>query len=310
MRTLDLNLASRPYNNNTLVWLAYVGLLAAAVGFTYWNVSSFRHYRHELAELDRRQGNMAQEQSDLEDRHRKILRGVRNFDRVAIGRRASKANEVIEWRAFSWTRLFNRLESVLPSKIKMTSVRPIFRSRNSDADKADRPSMPVKVEGLARDWDALFKLQDDLFENESFGRVLPRSIDKLDNGELAFTIEFTYYPEEPITGEDSAPIDDLAQAAMAEPQAQAVDTAVEPANAAADRRKLPQASGKPTEVTDEWMARAEAIPEANAAATQSAAPASADTSRAKRNTVRQPSRRTLPKVHPDPADADDGEERR
>ena len=85
MRPLELNLSSRPYSNNTLVWLAYIGLLAAAMGFTYWNVSSFRHYRHELAELDRRQGNMEQEQGDLEDRHRKILRGIKDFDRVATG---------------------------------------------------------------------------------------------------------------------------------------------------------------------------------------------------------------------------------
>jgi len=301
MRPLDLNLASRPYRNNTLVWLAYIGLLAAAIGFTYWNVSSFRHYRQELAELDRRQGNMEQEQSDLEDRHRKVLRGVKDFDRVAIGRRASKANEVIDWRAFSWTRLFNRLEGVLPSNIKMTSIRPIFRSRDRQAEEADpRPSMPVKVEGLARDWEALFKLQDDLFKNESFGVVNPRNIDKLENGELAFSIEFTYYPDEPIAPLDSVPTEDVAQAATTEaPPTEAPDAGNEPANAAGERRKLPRAAGEPAEVTDEWAAQAEAAPETIAPATQS-----------KRNTSRQPARRTLPKAEPDPADADDEGARR
>jgi hypothetical protein len=250
---------------------------------------------------------MEQEQNDLESRHRTVLRGIKDFDRVAIARRASKANEVIDWRAFSWTRLFNRLESVLPYKIKMTSVRPIFRSREREFDESDpRRSMPVKVEGLARDWEALFKLQDDLFKNESFGVVNPRNINKLDNGELAFSIEFTYYPDEPIALPDSAPIEDVPQIAASEPPTQAGDTPVEPvnANAAAERRKLPQASGEPAEVTDEWMGQAEAAPEANAAATQTPGPAKANTSRAKKNTVRQPPRRTLPKV--DPADDDDG----
>ena len=35
MRPLELNLASRPFRNNTLVWLAYIGLFAAAAAFTY-----------------------------------------------------------------------------------------------------------------------------------------------------------------------------------------------------------------------------------------------------------------------------------
>ena len=69
MRPLELNLASRPFRNNTLVWLAYIGLFAAAAAFTYWNVSSFSHYRQELAKLDLEQGNIEQEQSDLIDRH-------------------------------------------------------------------------------------------------------------------------------------------------------------------------------------------------------------------------------------------------
>jgi len=285
MRPLDLNLASRPYHNNTLVWLAYLGLLVAAMGLTYWNVSSFRHYRQELTELDRVQGNMEQEQDDLESRHRKILRGIKNFDRVAIGRRTSKANEVIEWRAFSWTRLFNRLENVLPSNIKMTSVRPIFRSRDREAEEADpRPSMPVKVEGLARDWDALFELQTDLIENTSFGRVLPRNIDKLPNGELAFSIEFTYYPDEPTAAEESAVIEEVAEAAVVEPSStQAAD---EPANDDAGRRKLPATADERAEVTDEWAGTTDAQP-------------------AKRSDARQPGRRTLPKVEPDADTADD-----
>ena len=123
MRSLDLNLATRPFRNNTLVWAGYLILFVAAVGFSYWNVSSYRHFDRELVALDTEQGDMEQQQVDLNTRHATIVRQVRGFDVKSIGRRTSKANEVIEWKAFSWTRLFNRLEEMMPYKVRMTSVR-------------------------------------------------------------------------------------------------------------------------------------------------------------------------------------------
>ena len=293
MRPLDLNLASRPYRNNTLVWLAYIGLFLAAVAFSYWNVSSYRHYRVELGALDLEQGNLAEEKRDLTTRHRKILNGIKKFDRVAIARRTNKANEVIEWRAFSWTRLFNRLGKVLPSNIKMTSVRPVFRKADRD-DEIDDPrrSMPVKGEGLARDWDALFELQSDLIENQWFGRVLPRHIDKLDNGELAFAIEFAYYPDETVAAADRVATEEVVQADRATPPP-AEETKA--ADAGAGRPELPSATDKPAEVTDEWMAQGE---KADAAVAAKAQPEPA-------KTARPTARRTLPKVQPEPASNDD-----
>jgi len=307
MRPLELNLASRPYRNNTLVWLTYVGLFVAAAGFTYWNVSSFQHYGQELSELDRLQGNMKQEQSDLEQRHRNVLNGVKKYNRKLIARRTTKANEVIDWRAFSWTRLFNHLEGVLPNRIKMTSIRPIFRGRDRQAEEADsRPSMPVKVEGLARDWEALFELETDLIANPSFGRVLPRSIDKMPNGELSFSIEFAYYPDE-VTVEPEEPV--VEEVAQAEPKTpspsestestESTDNAAKPATDGDQRRKLPSVDGEVAEVTDEWIEQGEA-----------AAPGEVkpdDAVPAANSARRQSQRRTLPKAEPEPAD--EGEER-
>ncbi len=299
MRPLDLNLSTRPYRNNMLVWAAYVALLAGAVFFSYWNVSSFRHYRSELATLDTEQGNLEQEKIDLVTRHGKVLREVGKYDRIAINRRTAKANEVIEWRAFSWTRLFNRLEEVLPNNIKMTSIRPIFRGRDRIAEIEDpRASMPVKVEGLARDWDSLFELETALIEDPSFGRVMPRNIDKRDNGELAFAIEFTYYPEEPLEAETPEepeqlePTEKVAAATVGDP------TAIEPADAGtaepaggAEPRKLPSANDEAAEVTDEWAAQGT---DEAAATDKPAADKAAATNR--------PGRRKLPKPAPD----DDG----
>jgi hypothetical protein len=300
MRPLELNLATRPYRNNTLVWLAYVGLFVAASGFTYWNVSSFRHYGQELGDLDLHQGNMKQEQDDLQQRHLKVLNGVKKFDRTLIGRRTSKANEVIDWRAFSWTRLFNRLEDMLPYGIKMTSIRPIFRGRDRQDEALDsRPSMLVKVEGVARDWDSFFKLETDLIENQSFGRVLPRGIDKMPNGELSFSIEFAYFPGDPLPAPEEPLVEEVAQDDAKTPSpGEATDTAVEQATGGDPTRKLPAADSDAAEVTDDWAqtgseAAGENKPDEGAGAVK---------------TTSAPTRRALPKAQPEPAD-DEGERR-
>ena len=164
--------------------------------------------------------------------------------------------------------------------------------------------MPVTVEGLARNWDAVFELQINLIKHPSFGRLEPRNFLPMDNGEVSFSILFRYYPDEPVTHPDQSVTEDVAQAippdgadAGSGDPVQAADAA----DAAADsgeQRKLPLSAQQPAEVTDEWAAGAET-------ATPSSAPATADTQQAKRQTVRPPARRTLPKVQPEQAATDD-----
>jgi len=272
MRALQLNLATRPFRNNTLVWLAYIGLLGLAAWFTYWNVSSFRHYKEELAQLDQEQGNRKQEQGDLVGRHRGILKGVGRFDRASIVRRTSKANQVIEWKAFSWTRLFNQLGELLPYNIRVTSVRPVFRDRQRSGDDGDsRRSIPITIEGLARDWDAFFDLEKAVIGDQSFGGVEPRQVSKMPNGELSFLIYFAYYPDEPAT--DDVGAEEVAVVSNADEAAPIAD-----------------------EVTDEWAAHGQPVDSSDGAAEP--------TARANENV-----RRSLPAAQPEPPTDDEGQSR-
>lgn len=257
MRLLELNLASRPFRNNALVWAAYLVLLGAALGFTYWNVSSFGYYERQLVELDAIQGNMETEQRDLNNRHGQIVRTVGTFDVKAIDRRTSKANQVIEWKAFSWTRLFNRLEEMLPYTVRMTSVRPIFREADRTHEETDlRQSISVSVEGLARDLDSFLQIQTKLIDHASFGDVRPRYVERVDNGEYSFAVDFLYYPEE--ADDDGAPPEAVASAPDAQDEPVADRLAAGAAvNTVAATSKLPQASPTPAEVTDDWAEHSE-----------------------------------------------------
>ena len=51
MRAIDLNLASRPFKNNTLLWAGYLVAFALLALFTAWNIVTWREHIDKLAEL-------------------------------------------------------------------------------------------------------------------------------------------------------------------------------------------------------------------------------------------------------------------
>lgn len=195
---LDLNLASRPFRNNTLLWVGFGLGLAAVLALTVWNVRTYRGIQSDLAQL---RGDMEAydgRMQDLRERNRRAKNGIENHDLDLLQVQAMKANSVIELKAFSWTTLFNRLEEILPYNVKMQRVRPMFRvGRESRSDRpsieAEERAIPVMIDGRAQDLDAFFDLQTALLASPYFERVEPQRQAAVDN-EVEFALQFVYYP--------------------------------------------------------------------------------------------------------------------
>jgi type IV pilus assembly protein PilN len=121
---LDINLATRPYEDARQFWLRWglgVGALAALTLFLLlWTVSEWRHAgrdRHEIARLDaqikERDDERAQAQAFLDQAANRSTRDQSQF-----------LNGLIQRKAFSWTRVFEDLEQVMPSNLHVVSLRP------------------------------------------------------------------------------------------------------------------------------------------------------------------------------------------
>jgi hypothetical protein len=200
MQALDLNLATRPFRNNTLLWVGYCLAVVLLGTFTTWNVLTYREYKANLRELRADIDSFDLEQQQLEVRERRAQNGIEKFDLVSLDVRADKANEVIEWKAFSWTRLFNRLTEIMPYDVKLVEIRPIFQlSRVERSDAIDvRPdgAVPVLVEGVSKNFDAIFEFQNVLLESRYFGRVEPGKLRRTDDKrELIFEMRFQYFQD-------------------------------------------------------------------------------------------------------------------
>jgi type IV pilus assembly protein PilN len=121
---LDLNLATRPYEDAREFWIQWgsaVGLLALlTVGLLGWTVHGWMNAgrdRHAIAELQaqihERDTERASAQAYLEMAANRSTRDQSQF-----------LNGLIQRKAFSWTRVFEELEKVMPNSVHVVSLRP------------------------------------------------------------------------------------------------------------------------------------------------------------------------------------------
>jgi len=225
MNPLDLNLASRPMRNNTLLWVAHAALALAILGGTTWNVTAYVRHDRELEVLNAERNSFESRMSDLERRENAAQRGIGKYDLNDLNLRADKAGDVIERKALSWTRLFNRMEEVLPYEVRMGTIRPVFsfgRQGQPDRDKLGR-GIPVSVEGSAKTLEAFFEFERALIHDPHFDQIEPHRFNRGEANEVVFDLRFLYFsdaeaPEPAVPEEEQAASQVVADGAVESPE--------------------------------------------------------------------------------------------
>jgi type IV pilus assembly protein PilN len=127
---LDINLATRPYEDAREFWARWglgVGLLAALtlvlLVFAVRGWSNAGRDRHNIAQL--------QKQIDELDKERTEDQAVLDMPVNRSTRDQSQfLNGLIQRKAFSWTRVFEDLEPVMPPNLHVVSLRPELNEQN------------------------------------------------------------------------------------------------------------------------------------------------------------------------------------
>jgi hypothetical protein len=197
VQPVDLNLASRPFKNDTLLWVGLVVAVAALIYASWWNVDTYASTRGMLTDLETRESNIHERIADLDRRSNSAVGRIEKFDLGTLQLKADKANGVIRWKAFSWTQLFNLLQEVQPYNVQMTAIDPTFRDDTQRAKDGveDADKVPVAVEGIAKSLADFLAFQDSLIESPHFDRVEPDRYN-LDEAtkEIVFRLRFFYDP--------------------------------------------------------------------------------------------------------------------
>ena len=141
---IDINLATRPYEDSGPLWLRWGGALAALSLFTlillYSALSGWAAARKDHGLIEERQQQIAardlQKAKAEETLNLPANRGTRD--------RAEFLNDLFLRKAFSWTKVFEDLERVMPPRLHVVSIHP---------DKASDNQLKIKlvVAGESRD---------------------------------------------------------------------------------------------------------------------------------------------------------------
>jgi len=186
VNTITLNLSTRPFRNNLVVGTVLVVVAAAVVLATVYNVYIFMNHGGHYEQVRREERQHLDRLGTLETEERGLAREIQTRDFRRLYGRGQYAGELILKRAFSWTLLFNHLENVIPPDLMMTAIRPQITSQG----------IVIRVDGIAKNHDALYGLEDTLQKNPVFTHVQPLTERKINPGrpDLSFAMSFDYLP--------------------------------------------------------------------------------------------------------------------
>lgn len=183
--SLRTNLSTRPFYNERAVNTVIAGLAAIVLVATLFNVwqlvaltTQDRTRSVEAGEAERQARTLQQEAA-------RVRSGIDRARVASVSEAAREANAVIRGRAFSWTALFNRIESTLPPDVRILSVQPRL-------DDAGRLSVGLVVEAVSiSDIDAFIVALED---TKTFENLLARTEQETESGLIEARLEGLYHP--------------------------------------------------------------------------------------------------------------------
>jgi len=220
-----LNFAKAPFRNERLPRF-FFGIVAGAlaVATLVHVIVLTRYLLREAEELDVAVQGMEERLSGLVadiDRTRAAL-DVQRTD--SMSQRVSFLADVYRRKGFSWTGLFNQLESVIPPNVRITSISP----------SAAQGEIEVRLTTVGRSLEDLLMLVRSLEESRFFGTVMPlNEAHQEEQGTVSSTVTLRYLAEENEESTDSdsegARPDEEPPPDLADPAGPADDEPAEPA---------------------------------------------------------------------------------
>ena len=209
---LDINLASQPYEDARQFWMRW-GTAVGALGLLTLillalDVTGWMNARRDREAIAQKRAMIA-ERDQLRANAERIL----NLPENRSTRDQSQfLNELIERKAFSWTRVLENLEKVMPPRVHLTSISP-------QLDEDNQLGLKMTVAGDSRD--RAIELARRMEESRRFAQtnIISERFEKSTGGgdTEQFDIVAIYIPE-PLAAAAAAPRTDAAPKTPAKPR--------------------------------------------------------------------------------------------
>jgi type IV pilus assembly protein PilN len=169
---LEINLASQPYEDARQFWMRW-GTAAGAVGLLTLillgvDISGWIAARHDHLTMARQRTLIAER-----DRTRSEAERVLNLPENRTTRDESQfLNQLIVKKAFSWTRVLENLEKVMPARVHVVSISP-------EVDDDNDLMLKMTVAGDSRD--RALELERRMEDSRRFANVNIARANKIDS---------------------------------------------------------------------------------------------------------------------------------
>jgi len=195
---LDINLASQPYEDARQFWMRWGTAVGAVALLTLilltLDVTGWVNARRDRATI-------AQENEMIADRDRIRAEAERilNLPQNRATRDQSQfLNELIERKAFSWTKVLENMEKVMPPRVHLISISP-------QLDEDNQLGLKMSVAGDSRDRG--LELARSMEESRRFAQTQVVSVNHEASNTGGDTEHFeivAYYVPEPLVNDSSA----------------------------------------------------------------------------------------------------------
>jgi Tfp pilus assembly protein PilN len=217
VKPIDLNLASRPYRNDGPLGVALALLAIAAIGLSVYNGYSYLTADTRKAQLEAQLAGHQARMAQMSQEAHEIKTQLEAIDQEVLAAQAHFVAGVLAQSNFSWTRLLNVLESVVPWNVQLSVIRPRFETGQVFLD----------LRGTALEVDAFHRFQEVLGTDEHFDQVIPGDYqyvnrEDFSNDRIYFTLSCRYLPE---IAEDEAAREPVEQQASGDGAVPAVEAA-------------------------------------------------------------------------------------
>jgi type IV pilus assembly protein PilN len=198
---VNINLATHPYEDVRRFWLRWGGALAALGLFTLLLVYSALT-GWVMARKDHSLIRQRQEQIAARDTERAKAEALLNLPENRSTRdRSQFLNDLFQRKAFSWTKVFEDLEGVMPPRLHLVSIRPEMASENQLEIK-----LVVAGESRERAQELVRRMENSQrFQQTHILEETVASTGQATGDKVQFDISALYVPEVGSAGKRSTP---------------------------------------------------------------------------------------------------------
>jgi type IV pilus assembly protein PilN len=197
---VEINLATQVYRDSGPVWLRWGGALAALALFTlillYSVLSGWSAARKDRS-------LMAQREQQIADREREKTKAEATLnlpENRSLRDRSQYLNELFQRKAFSWTKVFEELERVMPARLHVVSIQPAMAPDNQlEIKLVVAGESRERAQELVRKMEGSARFRQTHIEQESAQQG------QAPGDSVQFNISALYVPEMPGASKGGAP---------------------------------------------------------------------------------------------------------